>query len=86
MNGQVETFETFPVECVIESLDGKAQFKVLLTTDRVAGNMKAIDWSSCADKWPHLRGIQFYKLGPRSIVDVLIGIDCADLHFSFKDV
>ena len=46
--------------------------------------MKAIDWNSCADKWPHLRAIQFYKLGPHTIVDVLIGIDCAGLHFSFK--
>ena len=25
-------------------------------------------------------------MGPRSIVDILIGLDCADLHFSFKDV
>ena len=33
-----------------------------------------------------MRGIQFYQLGPRSIVDVLIGLDCPDLHFSFRDV
>ena len=38
LNGQVETFETLPVECVIESLDGKAQFKVTaFTTGRVTG-------------------------------------------------
>jgi len=85
LNGQVETFETG--ECIIESLDGKVQSKVnAFTTGRVTGNMRATDWNSCVDKWPHLRGIQFYKLGPRSIVDVLIGLDCADLNFSYKDV
>ena len=48
--------------------------------------MKAIDWKVCARKWPHLEGLPFHKLGPRPIVDVLIGLDCADLHFSYKDV
>ena len=67
--------------------NGKPQSKVTaFTTGRVTGNMKAIDWNLCANRWPHLRGIQFYKLGPRSIVDIFIGLDCADLHFSFKDV
>ena len=70
---------------MIESLDGKAQFKVTaFSTGRITGNMKAIDWNSCADKWPHLRGIQFYKLGARSIVNILIGIDCTDLHFLLR--
>jgi len=29
---------------------------------------------------------KFDKLGPRPIVDMLIGLDCADLHFSLQDV
>ena len=29
---------------------------------------------------------RFDKLGPRPIVDMLIGLDCADLHFSLQDV
>ena len=87
LNGQVETFETLPVDCIIESLDGKVQVKVTaFTTGRVTGSMKAFDWNLCAEKWPHLRGLQFHKLGPRPVVDVLIGLDCADLHFSFRDI
>ena len=36
LNGQVETFETLPVECIIESLDGKVQSRVTaFTTGRV---------------------------------------------------
>ena len=87
LNGKVETFETSPVECVIESLDGKACSKVIaFTANRVTGNMRVTDWNICAKMWPHLKGLPFHKLGPTSTVDVLIGLDCADLHFSFKDV
>ena len=48
----------------------------------VIGDMKATDWSMCAREWPHLQCLEFHKLGPRPTVDVLIGLDCADLHFS----
>ena len=86
LNGQVETFETTPVECVLESLEGKSYKISALTTNRVTGNMRVTDWSICAEQWPHLRGITFHKLGSRPIVDLLIGLDSADLHYSFKDV
>ena len=83
----METFETSPVECVIESLDGKSCSKVTaFTANRVTGNMKVTDWNTCAKLWPHLKGLPFYKLGSKSTVDVLIGLDCSDLHFSVKDV
>ena len=48
--------------------------------------MKAIDWSMCAREWSHLRQLKFPKLGPRPTVDILIGLDCADLHYSFRDI
>ena len=87
LNGQLKSFETTPVECTIESLDGKTSLKVTaLTTGKVTGNMRAMDWTTCADEWPHLRNIKFHKLSPRPIVDMLIGLDCADLHFSLQDV
>ena len=87
LNGKVETFETSPVECVIESLDGKSCSKVAaFTANRVTGNMKVTDWNTCSKMWPHLKGLPFYKLGSKSTVDVLIGLDCSDLHFSVKNV
>ena len=48
--------------------------------------MRVTDWNICAKMWPHLKGLPFHKLGPTLSVDVLIGLDCANLHFSFKDV
>ena len=87
LNGRIETFETSPVECTIESLDGKSKLRITaFTTERVIGDMKAINWSMCSQKWSHLRCLEFPKLGPRPTVDVLIGLDCADLHYSFQDI
>ena len=48
--------------------------------------MRITDWSTCAERWPHLKEITFHQLGSRPIVDLLIGLDSADLHYSFKDV
>ena len=81
LNGQVETFETSPIECVLESLDGKSSYKITaFTTKQVTGNMDVVDWNSCAKEWSHLKGLPFPKMGPRPIVDILIGLDCVDLH------
>ena len=48
--------------------------------------MKAVNWARCAKNWNHLKDISFSYLGPRPIVDILIDIDYADLHYSIKDV
>lgn len=45
-----------------------------------------IDWEKHAEKWDHLKGIQFPNSGIRPIVDLLIGVDYAELHYSIKDV
>ena len=87
LNGQEDTFETMPVECGIESLDGRINMKITaFTANRVTGNMKAVNWARYTKNWNHLKDIKFRYLGPRRIVDILIGIDYADLHYSIKDV
>ena len=51
LNGQLKSFETTPVECIIESLDGKTSLKVTaLTTGKVTGSMRTIDWTTCAEE------------------------------------
>ena len=38
------TLRLLPVECIIESLDGKSQLRITaFTTERIIGNMRAID-------------------------------------------
>ena len=39
LNRQVETFETTPIDCFVESLDGKSYRITAFTTSRVTGNM-----------------------------------------------
>ena len=87
LNGQTDTFETMPVDVELESLDGSESKTVsAFTTERVTGNLEAIDWRKHANKWPHLRGIQFPKPGPHPLVDILIGVAHVNPHYSFKDV
>ena len=48
--------------------------------------MRPVNWKMLAAKWEHLQGINFPDLGPQPVVDMLIGIDYADLHSSMKDI
>ena len=51
LNGQEDTFETMPVECGIESLDGRINMKITaFTANRITGNMKAVNWARYAKK------------------------------------
>ena len=52
-----------------------------------ASYRKLFDWRKESNKWKHLQGIAFPKKSTvRPIADILICIDCLDLHFSYEDV
>ena len=71
----------------MQSVDGAVSQRIVaLTTDRVTGNLKAINWRKYNSQWPHLHGIEFPKRGSRNTVDLLIGIDYADLHSSRTEI
>ena len=68
-------------------MDGNVKTTIsAFTAERVTGNMKVIDWGKYAAKCTHLKEMQFPNPGIRPIVDLLIGLDYAELHYSFKDV
>ena len=56
------------------------------TTGRVTGQLTVIDWAKHGHKWNHLHDVQFPSVRTRNIVDMLIGIDYANLHYSMKDI
>ena len=58
----------------------------VFTADKVTGNLKAVNWTEYKDKWDHLKQIQFPKLSSRPIIDLLIGTDYSDLHYSLRDI
>ena len=71
-----------PVEVELESLDGNVRRTVsAFTTEKVTGNVEAIDQRKYPRKWPHLTDIQYPKTEPQNLVDVLIEIDHVDLHY-----
>ena len=76
LNGKIKTFDTMPVEFELESLNGLVDMKMsAFTAARMTGNMNVAEWSDLAQKWEHLRGIEFWRVGPRPIVDILIGLN-----------
>lgn len=87
LSGQVETFETTPVNVWLEHVGGTVSKHILaFTANRVTGDMRVIDWNKHAHQWPHLKHIRFPRIGSRPIVDVFIGIDCADLLYAINEV
>ena len=58
----------------------------MFTAERVTGDKNVIQWSKHSAKYEHLKAFDFPELGPRTIVDLLIGIDYPDLHYSYHDI
>ncbi|KAG1683385.1 hypothetical protein GQR58_010038 [Nymphon striatum] len=87
LNGKIRVFRTTPVQLELQSVNGQVKIEMdAYTTDRVTGRLEAINWNKEKYKWPHLREIKFPYLGKRPIVDILIGLDYADLHCSLQDI
>ncbi|CAG2212808.1 unnamed protein product [Mytilus edulis] len=87
LNDIVEIFETMPVEVRLQSHNGQTDAKIVaFTTNRVTGSLQPVDWKQHARKWDHLAGIKFPNLGKRPTVDMLIGLDYPDLHYSYGDI
>ena len=74
LNGQIETFETKPVNFELQSVDGKVSLNVnAYTANRETGDLSVIDWNEYRKKLPHLRSINFPLNAKKPIVDVLLG-------------
>ena len=87
LNGQIKTFNTRPIEVLLESLCGNVRTNVTaFTADQVTGDMEAVNWNKYKRNWPHLKNIVFPYTNMRPRVDVLIGLDCADLHHAVGEV
>ena len=68
-------------------MDGNVDMMLdVYTTREVTGDLQVVDWKNEASRWKHLKGIEFPSVGVRPTVDILIGLDYAELHFSIKDV
>ena len=85
--GQVEAFETKPINVELVSITGNISTMVsVCTVDRVTGNMPVVEWIKFKQQWPHLRNIDFPTSATRPIVDMLLRLDCADLFYAIQEV
>ena len=76
-----------PVRFGLESLDWRVDTKILaFTANKVTVNIRVVNWQKQKDRWSHLKDIKFLRVGPKPIIDILIEIDYADLHFSCQDI
>ena len=48
--------------------------------------MRPVNWKMQAAKWENPQDINFPDLGPRPVVNMLIGIDYVELHYSIKEI
>ena len=68
-NIKVETFESLPVNIIIESLDVKFDTPgTVLSTEKVAGELKVLDWKKHKSNWDHITDIEFPVPPKRPIV------------------
>ena len=84
---KIDMFEMKTVNFELQSVYGKVSYKVnAYTTSRVTGDMNVIDWNEYSMKWPHLRSIKFPLNAKSPIVNILLGLDCLDLHCAIEEV
>lgn len=69
-----ETSQSMPAKVEIESVN------------QVTGSYKVEDWSETKKLWPHLLQCEFPKSAPDDLVDLLVGVNNAELHYSKVDV
>ena len=88
LNDTVETFQSMPLKIEIESVDGRFSKEISIKTcpQKVTGNYRVVNWSEYQNKWPHLTQCSFAKPANDGIVDLLIGIDNSELHYSHVDL
>jgi len=82
LNNSVETFQTMSLTIEIESVNGQLikEIEVKMCPCSVTGSYKVEDWEKSQQKWPHLVECDFPFAANDGLVDLLIGMDNADLH------
>ena len=53
---------------------------------KVTGNYRVVNWTKLQNKWPHLIQCSFAKAANNGLIDLLVGIDNAELHYSHVDL
>ena len=85
LNDQTASLRSQSVQFGLKSCDGRVKKTVTAQTMKRIIDMHAVNWV-VEKKWPHLININFPLLGRHPIIDMLLGMDLADLHCLLKEV
>ena len=87
---EVMTFHSTPVEFTLNRVSGDVTVSNMQaeTLNQVAGVFCPVNWKRRQRNWTHLimSHISFPLLGPRPVVDLLIGLDHSELHRSVQNI
>ena len=88
LNENIETFDTMPVDLILENSDGNVQvpFQAFTCPRQITGSYKVVDWRRYQKRWSHLGVCNFPEATVDALVDVLIGQDQVILHYARCDV
>ena len=87
INGRVANFETTPVGFRLKSMNGQVDTIIeAFTINNVTGDLKTVNSKAINRNWDHLRDVSFPQVNSRNKIDMLIGVDYHDYHFSLKDI
>ena len=70
----------------IAGIGHQSEVRVRTCPRNVTGNYRVKDWSKQQSRWPHLSPCSFPKPAGDGTVDMLIGVDNADLYLSMVDI
>lgn len=56
------------------------------TANRITVDMPVINWNEHSSKWPYLGKVDIPVPTKKPIVDILICLDCLDLHCGIEEV
>ena len=86
LNGSSKNFESSSVKFQVKNMNRNKTFSIQANTiDKVTGNLTPVDWTIESKKFSHLSKIPFHKPNNNKVA-LLIGLDHAELHRSFKEI
>lgn len=72
-----------PMKIEIEFLK---EINVKTCPQKVTGNYRVVNSTKHQNKWPHLTQCSLAKAANNRLIDLLVGIDNAELHYSHADL
>ena len=87
LSDTVKTLQSMPIKIEIESVDGRFSKEISAKTcqQKVTGNYRVVNWNDHQNIWLHLTQCNFPKPANDGLVDLLVDIDNAELHYSHVD-